>query len=134
MTADELTCILEAELETGELLADTLDRQRRALVQRDLDRVNEITEVLEGQMEQFGSLVEARTRAMREDAAITDRRSDLLERIRRTEGRVLRLAELNQDLIADRLAWVGAMLSTVGLTGEAGYGPEAQGRTLSRSA
>ena len=135
MTADALTSILEAELQTGTLLMSTLDRQREALIARDLDCINELTVALEEQMAHFGTLVEARTKAMASDQSVTDDRAELMRRIRHTEARVLRLAILNQDLIADRLAYVGAMLSTLGLTSAAGYAPDgAHPRTLLRSA
>ncbi len=135
MTADALTSILEAELETGTLLMSTLDRQREALIARDLDCIDELTAALEGQMAHFGTLVEARMAAMAHDEDITDRGAELMRRIRHMEARVLRLARLNQDLIADRLAYVGAMLSTLGLTSAAGYAPDgAHPRELLRSA
>ncbi|MFP4248900.1 MAG: flagellar export chaperone FlgN [Armatimonadota bacterium] len=135
MTADTLSSMLNAELEAGELLAETLDCQRRALIERDLDRISRITGVLDGQMEHFTALVERRIKAV-EDAggALNEDCAELLERIRRTERRVLRLAELNQELIADRLAYVGAMLSTIGMTGPAGYGADTASATVSRSA
>lgn len=123
MTADALSSILEAELETGELLAETLDRQRRALLERDLDRIMELTGSLEAQVEHFRLLVAARTEALsRIDGEVSAACAALLQRIRPVESRVLRLSELNQDLIADRLACVNSMLSTIGLTGAAGYG------------
>ena len=135
MTAEAVSSILEAELETGELLAQTLDRQRRALIRRDLDRITEITGILERQMRHFATLVQERTEALEHaHGPISGERAEILRRIERTEKRVLQLAELNQDLIADRLAWVGAVLSTIGLTGAAGYGVEAQTTALSRSA
>jgi len=134
MTDDPVGCILEAELETGALLERTLERQRKALVARDLDRITELTGTLEGQMEHFNLLVQARTEVLDEDTPLSDRSADLLRHIRQTEARVLRLSELNQDLIADRLAWVGAMLSTIGLTGAAGYGADATAGHMSRSA
>jgi len=135
MTADALTSILEAELKTGTLLMGTLDRQREALIARDLVAIDELTAALEGQMAHFGTLVEARTQAMQADEGVTDRRAELMRRIRHTEARVLRLARLNQDLIADRLAYVGAMLSALGLKSAPGYAPEgARSRALLRSA
>lgn len=135
MTADAVSSILEAELETGTLLVETLDRQRRALIERDLERITELTGILEGQMEHFSMLVDARTEAIDADAPeLSEECAQLLRRIRNVETRVLHLAELNQDLIADRLAYVGAMLSTIGLTGAAGYGADTQATAMSRSA
>lgn len=134
MTADAVGPILEAELETGALLEQTLERQRTALVARDLDRITELTGVLEGQLEHFNLLVQARTEVFDEDTPLSDRSADLLRRIRQTEARVLHLCSLNQELIADRLAWVGAMLSTIGLTGAAGYGAAPRTGAMSRSA
>lgn len=135
MSADALTSILEAELQTGTLLMGTLDRQREALIARDLECINELTVTLEEQMAHFATLVETRAKAMASDRSVTDGRAELIRRIRHTEARVLRLARLNQDLIADRLAYVGAMLSTLGLTSAPGYAPdEAHPRTLLRSA
>jgi len=134
MVDDAVNAILEAELETGTLLLDTLERQRQALIARDLDRITELTGILEGQMEHFNILVEIRTETIDADTPLDDRAAGLLRSIRHTEARVLRLAQLNQDLIADRLAWVGAMLSTIGLTGTAGYGVETRAGALSKSA
>jgi hypothetical protein len=134
MTDEPVGSILEAELETGALLEQTLERQRKALVARDLDRITELTGILEEQMEHFNLLVQARTEALAEEMPLSDRDAELLRRIRQTEARVLRLSELNQDLIADRLAWVSAMLSTIGLTGAAGYGVDAGAGQISRSA
>src|SRR5690554_1608282 len=135
MTADALTSILEAQVQTGALLVETLDRQRAALVERDLERLLEITETLEEQVRDFGALVEARTEALADaPAQPADEHAGLLRRIRRTEARVMRLTRLNQELLADRLAYVGAMLSTVGLAGATGYGAEPRMGALSRSA
>lgn len=134
MTDDAVASILEAELETGALLLDTLDRQRRALIARDLDLINDLTGALEEQVAQFMALAEARASAVGDAVEMTGRRAELLRLVRRTEGRMLRLARLNQDLIADRLACVGAMLSTLGLAGAAGYGPGGRDSALSRSA
>lgn len=134
MTADAVTSVLEAELASGELLEVTLERQREALLRRDLDRINELTDTLEGQMEHFGTLVETRSYALDGRAPVDERSADLLRRVRRTEKRVLRLAEINQDLIADRLACVGALLSTLGLSDPGGYGVEPHPQTMSRSA
>lgn len=124
MTADVLDSILEAELDTSRLLLDTLDRQREALIARDVEQIDELTDLLENQMTHFNTLVETRMRAMRADDRVTDRRAELMRRIRHTEARMLRLARLNHDLIADRLSYVGAMLATLGLRGADGYGPE----------
>jgi hypothetical protein len=135
MTAADITSVLDEELEIGELLAETLECQRRALLKRDLERISELTGVLEGQMEHFSTVVEARVEAMTgEDVQLGEHCGELLQRVRHIEARILRLAEINQDLIADRLAYVGAMLSTVGLTGAAGYGAQAPASALSRSA
>ncbi|MFW5866646.1 MAG: flagellar export chaperone FlgN [Armatimonadota bacterium] len=123
MTIADLSSILQSELSAGELLVETLDQQRRALIERDLDRITELTGILEGQMERFSALVDARAEALSgADDLISAEGARVLQRIRQTEGRVLRLATLNQDLIADRLAYVGAMLSTIGITNAAGYG------------
>jgi len=131
--------MLEEELQAGKLLAETLDRQREALIARDLDRITELTAALEGQMERFRALVKTRVSALDSGGAdLSDEDADVLQRIHRVEGRVLRLAELNQDLIADRLAYVGAMLSTMGMTDAAGYGAAASSAAtvgaMSRSA
>lgn len=135
MTAEALTSILVAELETGTLLAETLDRQRRALLERDLAGVSEATEILEGQIEHLRLLVAARVKTLEDsDGRLSDECAELLRRIRQTEARIARLVGLNQDLIADRLAWTSAMLSTIGITGAAGYGPDAHSAALSRSA
>lgn len=139
MAAADSSQMLKAELHTGELLAETLHQQREALVARDLDRITELTVALEGQMERFRAVVDARVAALEGGSEmLSDADAHLLQRVRHTEGRVLRLAELNQDLIADRLACVGAMLSTMGITDATGYGGRASSAVslgaLSRSA
>jgi hypothetical protein len=127
MTDDPLVAILQAELEAGTRLMDALDRQREALVERDLCAIEETSRDLEPLMAQFGIFVEARKRALAGDGKRPPQR-DLMQRVRHTEARIIRLAQLNQDLLADRLAYVGAMLSSLGLAGQVGYAPETTAR------
>lgn len=127
MTAHTATSILEAELEASELLAETLNRQRHALIQRDPEGINEITGILEEQMAHLTDVVRTRTDLLgRKETRLTAEQAELVRRIRRSEARVLRLAELNEELIADRLAYVGAMLSLIGPGNPAGYGADAR--------
>ncbi len=123
MTDDPLVAILEAELEAGTGLMEALDRQREALVERDLCAIEETSRALEPLMAQFGIFVDARKRVLDGDGQRPPQR-DLMQRVRHTEAGILRLAQLNQDLLADRLAYVGAMLSRLGLAGQVGYAPE----------
>jgi hypothetical protein len=135
MAADDLTELLQAELALGEALIETLKRQRAALFDRDTERMNELTEVLEGQLGQFAELLERRFDGGEDASRPTFRQHELIERVRRTEARVTQLADFNQELIADRLAWSNAMLSAMGL-GEsgAGYGRDDGGDSPSASA
>ncbi|MEA3402911.1 MAG: flagellar export chaperone FlgN [Armatimonadota bacterium] len=136
MTADPIVSVLKAELDTARALVETLEQQRRALIARDLERLNELTEILEGQFEHFNVLLQTRAQAMREAPDLTDRHGELMRRIARVEVRVMDLAALNQDLVADRLAYVGAMLAVILPDCGDGYRPEG-GRpalTVSRSA
>lgn len=136
MTIDSIRPLLEEELELGCALAQTLDRQRRALIDRDLDRLTELTGILEGQFKRFNELLTARA-----DRPSPDRPGDddprLMRQIARIERRVMDLAQLNQELIADRLAYVGAMLGVI-MPGETrpGYGPDGSRHpaAISRSA
>ncbi len=121
MAADAMTELIEAELELGEALIETLERQRTALFARDTERMSELTEVLEGQLGQFAELLERRFDGGEDDTRPTFRQHELIERVRRTEARVTQLADFNQELIADRLAWSNAMLSAIGI-GESGAG------------
>lgn len=123
MTSDVLSALLEAELDAGTLLLNALDRQREALVARDLEAMDDLTAALEDRMAQFSALVQTRIESLASRPDLTDHHRALVQRARHTEARLLRLAQLNHDLIADRLACVGAMLATLGLTTEAGYAP-----------
>ncbi len=125
MTDDPLVAILEAELAAGTRLMEALDRQREALIARDLCAIEEISSDLEPLMAQFGIFLEARKRALDEDRQCRLLPPDLMQRVRQAEGRILRLAQLNQDLLADRLAYIGAMLAKLGLVSQVGYAPEA---------
>ncbi len=134
MTRDGRTAILEAELQTAELLTETLDNQREALVERDVDRLNEVTAALEDQIAHFGTLVEARKTELEGGPSPREAEAELLRQIRGAERRLLHLAEINQDLIADRLACVSGLLSTLGLTDTGVYGPQRQHQRVRRSA
>ncbi|MGC9320595.1 MAG: flagellar export chaperone FlgN [Armatimonadota bacterium] len=133
MTADPIVSVLEAELETARALVETLEQQRRALIARDLERLSELTEILEGQFEHFNTVLQTRTQAMQEAPELTDRHADLVRRISRAEVRVVNLATLNQDLVADRLAYVGAMLGALLPECGDGYQPGAARPALSVS-
>ena len=115
--------LLEAELELGAGLVEALERQRSALLQRDLDQIDELTELLEKQLHLFVGLLERRSGELEGSVAATGPDRELLDRVRRTEVRVMELAEFNENLIADRLAWSSAMLVALGVadTGP-GYG------------
>lgn len=125
---------LEAELELGEAVAETLERQRSALLERDLNQMNELTDVLENQLRQFAGLLEG-SPAREASIPATGPQRALLERVRRTRVRVMELADFNEKLIADRLAWSNAMLTALGMTDAGpGYAPEGQRRSGSKSA
>ncbi len=113
MTTDPIVSVLEAELETGRALADTLERQRVALIERDVDQVNELSGILEGQFEHLNLLLQTRARAMADDGAITDRRAALVREVAHVEARMMDLAQLNQTLLADRLAYVTVVLGAL---------------------
>ncbi len=113
MTTDPIVSVLEAELETGRALADTLERQRMALIERDVDMINELSGIIEGQFEHFNLLLQTRARAMADDDAITDRRAALVREVAHVEARMMDLARLNQTLLADRLAYVTAVLGAL---------------------
>jgi len=113
MTTDPIVSVLEAELETGRALADTLERQRVALIERDVDQVNELCGILEGQFEHLNLLLQTRARAMADDGAITDRRAALVREVAHVEARMMDLAQLNQTLLADRLAYVTVVLGAL---------------------
>ena len=134
MTDDPMKSVLEAELDSAGRLLESLEQQRQALLARDLDLVDELTASIEQQFEHFGLLIETRVTALRADGAHHVRHGALLRRLRSTETRLLRLAQLNHELIADRLAHVGAMLSVVGMSIEPGYASHAPGASMSRSA
>lgn len=137
MTDDPVVAVLRAELETGEELARSLERQREALVTRNIDRLGELTEIIEGQFAHFNTLMQTRERILGDAPALTDATAALLRQIARTEARIKELAELNQSLIADRLAYVGAMLSAIRPERGAAYSAGGQMRAqaaLSRSA
>ncbi len=139
MTADALLSILEAELDTGAALVDTLERQRVALVERDLDRITELTDILAGQFGHLNTLLQMRESAMRDEPDTDDARAAMMRRVRRVEACVINQAAVNQTLLADRLAYVAAMLGAL-LPDRPAYGaaegrvPRASGPAVSRSA
>jgi hypothetical protein len=118
---EERAGLLEAELELGEALVQTLEEQRDALLASDLVRINRLTEVLEEQLKLFVELIERRCAPSETESDFTGRDLELLHRAKRTEVRVMELADFNEKLIGDRLAWSTAMLSALGMS-EAGCG------------
>ncbi len=135
MTNEATVALLESELELGEALIETLESQRSALLERDLDQMEQFTDLLEEQLELFLGLLEKRSHMPEEEIAATGPTRALLDRLRRTEVRVIELAEFNEKLIADRLAWSNAMLAALGMAGtEKGYGPDSDGLQTSQCA
>lgn len=124
---EERTGLLEAELELGEALAHTLEEQRDALLASDLVRINTLTELLEEQLKLFVGLIERRCRLAETETEFSGRDRELLHRTRRTEVRVMELADFNEKLIGDRIAWSTAMLSALGMSeAGSGYGPHSR--------
>lgn len=137
MTADAIVSILEAELDSGAALLETLECQRVALIERDLKRLDEITGTLQDQFAHFNLVLQSRAQALDGVAPLDDRTAGLLRRARLLEARVAGLAQLNNELLADRLARVNAVLSALLPDPEVGYSPMSERRrtgALARSA
>jgi len=138
MTADAIVSILEAELAAGAALAETLERQRVALIARDLEGIDELTERLQEQFAHFHAVLRSREQALPAVGSPGDRVAALLREARDLEARVVGLARLNNELLADRLARVNTVLSALLPETAAGYSPAGglrrSGGTLARSA
>jgi len=138
MTADAIVSILEAELDAGAALAETLERQRVALIERDLKGLDELTERLQEQFAHFHLVLQTREQALAGAGPLGDRAAALLREARGLEARVIGLARLNNDLLADRLARVNAVLTALLPDTAAGYSPAGElrrsGGALARSA
>jgi hypothetical protein len=138
MTADAVVSILEAELESGGVLVATLEHQRVALIERDLTRLDELTGQLQGQFAHFSLLLRTRVRSMETTGALSDRGAALLREAQRLEARVAGLAQLNNELLADRLACVNTVLAALLPEATGGYSSTGEtrpsGNTLARSA
>ena len=117
---------LSAELLAAGQLARSLENQRDALVAQDAERLDEMTASLQEQFEQFRYLVQRREAAFN-GAPPTGEESDLLRQLRAVEYRVQALAQLNQEILADRLAYLRAMLALLRPEEQAAaYGPPGQ--------
>lgn len=118
---------LSAELEAAEQLARSLEGQRDALIAQDADRLDDTTASLQDQFEQFRYLVQRREAAFGDETSPTGEELDLLRQLRAADYRVKSLAELNQEILADRLAYLRAMLALLRPEEQAvGYGPPGQ--------
>ncbi|MGD9498188.1 MAG: hypothetical protein AB7Y46_17940 [Armatimonadota bacterium] len=126
MSAGPIVSPLEAALQTGQALVEDLERQRMALIERDLDRVNELTHTLEGRFRRFALLLHTRAGLLTAEGTLTEGQAALLREVGHVEARVVGLARLNQELLADRLAGVSAMLGLLLPDSAAGaYAPAA---------
>ncbi len=138
MTADVVVSILEAELTAGGMLTETLERQRVALIERDLKCLDELSERLHEQFAHFHLLLQSREQALAAAGPLGDRSAALLREARRLEARVVGLARLNNELLADRLARVNAVLASLLPETAVGYSRAGElhrsGGTLARSA
>jgi len=138
MTADAVVAILEAELAAGAALAETLEGQRVALIERDLKGLDELTERLQQQSAHFHLVLQSREQALAAAGPLGDRAAALLRGAKRVEARVIGLAQLNNELLADRLARVNAVLAALLPEAAAGYSSAGEvrrsGGALARSA
>ncbi len=125
---------LSAELKAAERLTQSLEGQRDALIAQDADRLDEVTASLQDQFEQFRYLVQRREAAFGDMSPPTGEELDLLSRLRAADYRAKTLAELNQEILADRLAYLRAMLALLRPKEQAaGYGPAGQANGASNS-
>lgn len=115
MSDDTVVSILEAELEMGRELAHTLECQRQAIIDRDIARLDELTGILEGQFGRFNELLTARVGAKDTSPRIDDRRAELERQAMHVEARVVSLARLNHELLADRLAGFAPLVAALAL-------------------
>lgn len=113
MNADALTSLLEAELDASRALAETLEAQRRALLEPEPAVLSALTDRLAGQFEHLSTLLQARWAAFDPPPALDAREAALLREARLMQARVAGLAQLNQELLADRIAYVGVVLGAL---------------------
>jgi hypothetical protein len=102
---------LSAELEAARELAELLERQRDALIAQDTERLDEVTAGLQERADQFRYLVQTREQAFREAGELGSEDIAFLRELHSVEAQLQSLAQLNQQIIADRLAYVRVLLS-----------------------
>jgi hypothetical protein len=115
---------LAAELEAARELAGLLESQRDALIAQDTERLDEVTAALQEHTGQFRYLVQTREQAFREAPELDTEDIAFLRELHSVEAQLQSLAQLNQQIIADRLAYVRVLLSRICPDeGEIGYAP-----------
>lgn len=113
MTAQTLVSLLEAELTASRAVAETLDVQRRALLAPEPSVLEEISDRLADEFEHLSALLQMRQAACDSEPEPNTRAAALLREVRLTQARIAGLAGLNQELLADRLAYVSAILGAL---------------------
>ena len=115
---------LAAELEAARALTELLQRQRDALIAQDTERLDEVTARLQEQFGQFRYMVQTREAALGEAPDLGPDEVALLRELRTAESELQILAEVNQQILADRLAYVRALLGQIYPQEQAvGYAP-----------
>ena len=115
---------LSVELEAVQKLAESLESQRDALIERDIGHIEDLSVRLEDGFAQVGDLAVEREAAFRDAPLPSSEELALLRQLRAAEHQVMSLADLNQQIIADRLAYLRVMLDQMHPDGQsAGYAP-----------
>ena len=112
MSADATT-MLEAEINHTRRVCELLERQREALLARDLTRIERVTGALEAEFEGLASVAAERAGAMARTPLADTVAGRLLGEVRAAQSRLCMLLELNQAIIGDRLAYVSAVLGHI---------------------
>jgi len=113
MTAEALVSLLEAELDASRALAETLEAQRRALLEPEPAVLSALTDRLAGQFGHLSALLQMRWDAAEPAPALDAQEAALLREARLVQARIAGLAQFNQELLADRLAYVGVILGAL---------------------
>ncbi|MCD6362145.1 MAG: flagellar export chaperone FlgN [Armatimonadetes bacterium] len=115
---------LAAEVDCTCSVCELLERQREALLERDLPRINALTRELETAFEALVAAVDARTRAFAATDVAGSEVRQLARRAREAQARLSVLVALNQAIIGDRLACISAALGVIHPVAlNAGYEP-----------
>jgi len=118
---------LTVELQAAHQLAQSLESQREALIAKDTDRLAEITASLRDQFALFRSAVAEREANFGAAPTPSGKELALLAQLRAADYRVKALAELNHEILADRLAYLRLMLEQIcPRTPGTGYYPTAR--------